>query len=93
MIERLRKPAKCLGYGLQLLAFLSLLAWVQSADADCLLSSDVFLQLRLCGPEYVAQPTDRPFLLLLASIALLVVGRCIVRWGRGKPPATDTHAR
>ena len=82
MTSRFSKFAGYFGYGMQFLAFLFLLAWIQNRDPDCYLTTGVFLQLRLCGPEYVAQPDGYSFIGLAASVALFVIGRAFVTWSQ-----------
>ena len=82
MTSRFSRFAGYFGYGMQFLAFLFLLAWIQNRDPDCYLTTGVFLQLRLCGPEYVAQPDGYSLIGLAASVALFVIGRVFVTWSQ-----------
>lgn len=72
------------GYSMQVVAFIALVGLVQASDPNCLLETDVLLQLRLCGPEYVVQPEDLSLVALAIIIAVFVLGKLCVWWGREK---------
>jgi hypothetical protein len=81
-----QKTNRWLGAVLIGAGLLGLWGWMQASDPDCLLDTDVPLQLRLCAPEIVGDAPLQPlWMLLLPGLALLCGGYCLTRSGNPRP--------
>lgn len=76
-----RIAARLTGAMLIIAAVLGLLGWLQGGDPDCLLHTEVLLQARLCGPEWVDEPDAPPLAHLMLILGLLLLGACCLRLG------------
>jgi hypothetical protein len=55
-----------------------LYGWFQSGDPDCILDTDILMQARLCGEDYVGDPSlPSPWLLGFDILAMLAGIFCI----------------
>ncbi|MDR2187453.1 MAG: hypothetical protein LBE62_05285 [Azonexus sp.] len=81
LVRHIKKAATVLGIFLELVAAILLLAWFQAGDPDCILSTGVFAQLRMCDPEIVGEAQSPPYIYLLAIIAIFLVGALVQRYG------------
>ena len=64
---------------------LVVLGWVQAPDQECMYTTDVLLQLRMCELGSVAagrQGSPASWLVLLAGVAALIAGVFLVRLSR-----------
>ena len=64
---------------------LVVLGWIQAPDQDCLYTTDVFLQLRMCELGSIfAERKGSPgrWIVLLLGIATLAAGVFLVRYAR-----------
>jgi len=82
MRSLMKKGVAYLGWGLQAIAALCLLGWLQAGDPDCEYSTNLFAQLRMCDPAIVGEPQAQSWLRFALIIGLFVVGLLCVRWTR-----------
>lgn len=79
----LRIAARVIGTLSIIAALLGLLGWLQGGDPDCILDTDVLLQIRMCDPELVGEPDVPPMVHLALIIGLLLFGAyCLWRGSR-----------
>jgi hypothetical protein len=79
----LRIAARVIGTLSIIAAVLGLLGWLQGGDPDCILDTDVLLQIRMCDPEQVGEPDVPPLVHLVLTIGLLLFGAyCLWRGSR-----------
>ena len=85
MSSRLKPVLAVVGAVLVAGAGIGLLGWMQQSDPDCILETGVFLQLRMCAPEFVGQSQSPSFMRLAAILAILAVGLICLWLARRKP--------
>ena len=71
---------KIIGWTLIALAALALLGWIHSGDAECILDTGIFAQIRMCDPAIVGEPQSWPAWTLLPMALSLAAGiACVHR--------------
>jgi len=65
---------KAAGTILILVAIVGLYGWVNSVEPDCYYSTEVGLQIRLCGENYVGREDSANLWIPAAFFAVLLVG-------------------
>jgi hypothetical protein len=71
---------------MQGLAALAFLGWMQRRDPDCILTTGVFLQLRMCDPLIIGEPMPSSFLELVLILVIFCSGCFLVWRGNKKKP-------
>src|SRR5216117_339941 len=81
MTRRIKKIATILGISLEVMALVALFAWFQAGDPECIYTTDVFAQLRMCAPEIVGEGRAAPFVQLAIIVGVLLLGVLSHRYG------------
>lgn len=74
------KVTTFIGYLLEGIAMIGFLAWLQSSDPDCIFSSDVFVQLRICDPEVVGEPKPLSLVHFTIILVTFLIGFLLLRF-------------
>jgi len=69
-----RKILHSVGAFLEIIASIGLVGWLQASDPDCILDTGVFMQLRMCDPAIVGEPTAAPLFQLSLIVVVFLAG-------------------
>lgn len=86
-----KKIATVLGISLEVVAIVALFGWFQAGDPECIYTTDVFAQLRMCSPEIVGDAHSPSYIYLAVILGILLLGVLLHRYGirshgPGSPP-------
>jgi hypothetical protein len=76
-----------------IVAWIVFMGWIQEGDPDCVYSTEVFLQLRMCAPEIVGTPRSAPLAHLAVAFGIFLFGALCVWHGASKKLAIRRRSR